>query len=136
MTLKIICSRNIAKNLFLFINFPANISVLDVRKNICKNGAVPFLDAQELHFWSTLKANTFIFLYTSVRKFLFQRGNKILSGERVAVWEVANNFMKVDGSLGLVKCYIQSLILIEIFGNSTIFHTLSITIYHFPCVIH
>ena len=55
MTLKIICSRNVGKNLFLFINFPANTFLLDVRKNICKNGAVIFLGAQELHSWSTLK---------------------------------------------------------------------------------
>ena len=55
MTLKIICSRNVGKNLFLFINFPANTFLLDVRKNIYKNGAVIFLGAQELHSWSTLK---------------------------------------------------------------------------------
>ena len=55
MTLKIICSRNVGKNLFLFINFPANTFLLDVRKNIYKNGAVIFLSAQELHSWSTLK---------------------------------------------------------------------------------
>ena len=42
----------------------------------------PFLDAQELHSWSTLKANACIFLYISLRKFLFQRRSKVLSGKR------------------------------------------------------
>ena len=37
-----------------------------VRKNSC---TAPFLDAQELHSWSTLKANFHVFLYISVGKF-------------------------------------------------------------------
>ena len=48
-----------------------------VRKNI---RTAPFLDAQELYSWSTLKANVCIFLYISDRTFLFQRRSKILSG--------------------------------------------------------
>ena len=62
----------IVKTLFHFTHFPTNT---------CRNVAVPFLDAQELHSWSTLKANVCIFLYISVRKFVFHRSNKILSGE-------------------------------------------------------
>ena len=56
LTLKIICSRNTAKNICI----------------------TPFLDAQERNFWSTLKANVCIFLYISVRIF-FQRRSNILS---------------------------------------------------------
>ena len=49
-----------------------------VRKNI---GTAPFLDAQELHSWSTLNANVCIFLHISLRKFLFRRRSKLLSAE-------------------------------------------------------
>ena len=76
LTLKIICSRNTAKNLSDFKDFPADMFLLGVRENIC---TAIFLDTQELHFWSTLKANVYIFLYISVRKFLFQRCSNILS---------------------------------------------------------
>ena len=62
----------IVKTLFHFTHFPANTS---------RNVTVPFLDAQELHSWSTLKANVCIFLYISVRKFVFHRSSKILSGD-------------------------------------------------------
>ena len=86
------------------------------QKNIC---TAPFLDAQELHSWSTLKANVCIFLYISLRKFLFQRRSKVLSGKgwdvggwitslsRLAVWAFQND--------------LQFFILIDIFKNSTIF---------------
>ena len=46
LTLKIICSRNTVKNLSDFTNFPANMFLFGVRKNIW---AAPFLDAKELH---------------------------------------------------------------------------------------
>ena len=46
-----------------FANFPANMFQFSVRKNIC---AALFLDTQELHSWSTLKANICVFLYISV----------------------------------------------------------------------
>ena len=64
----------------------------------------PFLDAQELHSWSTLKANACIFLYISLRKFLFQRRSKVLSGKR---WDGGrlNNFLKVVRCLGLAKYF-------------------------------
>ena len=77
LTLKIICSRNIAKNVSDFTNFLANIFLFGVRKNIC---TAPFLDAQELHSWSTLRTNVFVFLYISLTKFLFLRRSKVLSG--------------------------------------------------------
>ena len=59
---------------FWFKNFPADMFLFGVSKNIC---TAPFLDAQELHSWSTLKENVSIFQYISVRKVLFQRGSKI-----------------------------------------------------------
>ena len=62
-----ICSRNTAKNLSDFKKFPADMFLLGVRENIC---TAPFLDTQELNFWSTLKANICILLYISVRNFL------------------------------------------------------------------
>ena len=77
-TLEKICSHNIAKNLSHFTNFPANIWL--VSKNFLHStSTAPFLGAQELHSRSTLKANVSIFLYISVRKFLFQRRRKLLS---------------------------------------------------------
>ena len=60
-------------------NFPANMFLFGVRKNIC---TAPFLDAQELDSWSTLKANVWIFMYISIRKLLLQRRSKILFGEK------------------------------------------------------
>ena len=74
---KIICSRHTDKNLSAFTNILANMFRFGVRKNIC---TLPFLGVQELHFWNTLKANLCIYLYNSVRKFLFQRRSKILYG--------------------------------------------------------
>ena len=46
LTSKIICSRNAAKNLCDFTNFPVNMFLFGARKNIC---TYPFLDGQELH---------------------------------------------------------------------------------------
>ena len=55
-------------------------------------------------FLSTLKANVHIFLDISVRKFLFQRSNNILSdGEWIG--ERLNNFFKAAQFLGFVKCF-------------------------------
>ena len=54
VTLKIICSRNKAKKFFHLTNFLAKTFLFGVRKNIWKNGAVPFLDAQELPFLEAL----------------------------------------------------------------------------------
>ena len=64
--------RNTAKNLSDFTNFWSSLFPFFVRKNI--------FTSQELHSWSTLKANIYIFLYIFVRTFLFQRRSKILSG--------------------------------------------------------
>ena len=63
LALKTICYRNAAKNLSDFTNFPANMFLIGVRKNIC---TVSFLDAQEVHSWSTSKGNVCIFLYIAV----------------------------------------------------------------------
>ena len=98
---KITCSQNTAKKLSQFTNFPANMFLFGVRKIIC---TAPFPDAQELLSWSTLKANAYIFLYISLRKFLFQRLSKILSGGMGGWWRL-NNFLKAARCLGLVKCF-------------------------------
>ena len=95
LTLKIICSQNTAKKLSQFTNFPANMVLFVVRKKIC---TAPFPDVQELLSRRTLKENVYIFLYISLRKVLFRRRSKILSGgmwgggtlknflRRLAVW--------------------------------------------------
>ena len=69
LTLKIIWSRNTAKKLSDFTNFPANMVPCGAKKNIY---TTPFLDAQELHSWSTFKANVCIFLYISLKKIYFR----------------------------------------------------------------
>ena len=99
--LKIKCSQNTAKKIYQFPNFPANMLLFGVRKNIC---TAPFPDAQELLSWSTLKANVCIFLYISLRKILFQRRSKILSGD-MGGWGRMNNFLKAACCLTLVKCF-------------------------------
>ena len=126
MTLKVICSCIIARNFFHFTNFAGNMFLLCVRKRIYVNGAVPFLDAQELHSWSTLKANVCIFLYISIRNFLFQRSSMILfSGNRWGVgdgWIIFLRRIVVWVSSYVIQFFIQ----IEIFRNLTIFHTSTI----------
>ena len=119
MTLKIICSPNIAKNPFHFTNFPANTFLIGVGKNIFRNGAVPFLDTQQLHSWSTLKANACVFLYISVRK-----SSKILYGGGWVGggWLWLNDFLKADRCLDHLKCY-------------TIFH-FNWNIWKFNCFSH
>ena len=89
--------RSTAKNLSEFTNFPVSMFLCGVRKNIC---TTPFLDAQELHFWITLKANVCMFLYISLKKFHFRGvvlsggggmgGNWIISSWRVAVLALQN----------------------------------------------
>ena len=60
LKLKITCSQNTAKTPSQFTNFPASMFLFGVRKSIC---TAPFPDAQELLYWTTLKANVCIFLY-------------------------------------------------------------------------
>ena len=55
-------------------NFPAKIFLFGVRKDLC---TAPFMDAQELHSGSILKAKVCIFLYISRRKYLFHRHTSI-----------------------------------------------------------
>ena len=88
-----IYSRNTAKNLTHFTNFPANMFLVGVRKSIC---TAPFLKAKELHFRSTWKASVCIFEYIPVRKFLFQWHRKLLSGGDL------NNFVK---AVHCLKCF-------------------------------
>ena len=77
-----------------FTNFPANMFLVDVRKNIC---TVPFLDAQELHSRSTWKANVCTFLYISVRKFFSVRNLSLVGGMGL------NNFLEAAHCLCLKK---------------------------------
>ena len=72
LAMKIIYFRNTVKNFSLFTDIPVNIFLLGVRKDIC---TASFLTPKNC----ILKANVFIFLYISVRKFVFQRRSKILS---------------------------------------------------------
>ena len=63
---------------FWLYKFSTNMFLFGVWKNVC---TAPFLDAQEFHSWRTLKANVCILLYISLRRFLFQRRSKVLSGK-------------------------------------------------------
>ena len=124
-SLDTICSRNTARNLSDFTNFPANmfLFVFGVRKNIC---SASFLDAQEPHSWSTLKAYVCIFLYISVRKLLFQRRSKILfAGGESWGWIISLRRIVVWASWNDLKFFF----LIEIFGNWTIFQHFYNSIY-------
>ena len=69
------------------------------KKNIY---TAPFLDAQERHYRSTLKANVCIYLYISLRKFLSQRRIKLLSG---FVFYLLNNFLEVAHCFGPRKMF-------------------------------
>ena len=69
LKLKITCSQNTAKKLSQFTNFPANMFLFGVSKNI---RTTPFPDVQELLSRRTLKANVCIFLYISLRNFFFK----------------------------------------------------------------
>ena len=71
MTLKIICSRNIAKNIFHFTKFSANIFLFGVRKNICRNGAVLFLDAQEMQQFLEHIEGKCLYISVYLRKKIF-----------------------------------------------------------------
>ena len=93
------------KNLFHFTIFP-NMFLFRVRKSICRNCAIPFLDVEGLHSWSTLKENVCILLYISSKKSSFQWSCKTLScgegGWMAGGWII---FFKADRSLDFVKCY-------------------------------
>ena len=101
LTLTTNCSRNTAKTLLDFTNFPANMFLFGIRNNIC-TGSLP--DAQKPHSWNTLKLNVCIFLYISVLKFLFQRRSKILSGEGWVGGRL-KSVLKAARCLDLVKCF-------------------------------
>ena len=59
-----------------FTNFPVNVFLFGVRKHLY---CIIFW-LQRTNSSSTLKANVCIYLYISVRKYLFQRRSKIFSG--------------------------------------------------------
>ena len=71
--------QKIAKNDHSFCNTvllkkPTNMFLFGVMKNIC---ITLFLDAQELHCWSILKANICIFVYIFTWKLFFDRPTSI-----------------------------------------------------------
>ena len=86
LKLKIICSQNTAKKLSQFTNFPADIFLFGVRKNLC---TASFPDAYELLSSTTLKANVCIFLYISLRKFCF----KDLARFYLVAWGVGEDWI-------------------------------------------
>ena len=96
---KKIYSCNTAKNFTHFINFPAHMFLIGLWKKICTKS---FLNAQELYSWRTVKANVYIYLYISVRKFLLQRCRKFLYGERGGGLK---NFLKTTQYLSLIKSF-------------------------------
>ena len=109
---------------FWLKNFSSKHVSVWCQKNIC---TAPFLDAQELHSSSSLKANVCIFLYIPVRDILFQRRSKILSSEG-SFGVTQNDFLNVARRLGSENV-LQFLIFIEIFRNSTVFQHLNTPIY-------
>ena len=78
-----------------FTNFPANIFLIGVRKNISK---APFLDLEELHSWSTWKENFYMFLQISIKQ-NFQWYRMLLSGG----W--LNYFLEAALCISLIKCF-------------------------------
>ena len=101
------------------LHYYTNINSLDIENNMppqhnqepfwlykfsANMFTAPFLDAQELHSWGTLKANACIFLYISLRKFLSHRRSKVLSGKG---WDGGrlNNFLKAACCMGLLKYF-------------------------------
>ena len=88
-----------------------------VRRNTC---TTPFLNAQELHFCSTLKANVCIFLYISLKKHCFR---DVASFYLVVGgwWGWQNKFLKAVRSLALAKYFTTFYNFLTIFENSTIF---------------
>ena len=82
-------------------SFPANgFLFVSGKKKICTS---PFLDTQELHSSSTLKANVYISVYL-LKKMFFQRRSKILAGGMRSGWRLSN-FLRAACCLDLVKCF-------------------------------
>ena len=101
---------------FWLYKFSVKMFLFGVRKNIC---TATFLDAQELHCWSTLKANVCIFLHISLRKFLFQICSKVLSGKE---WDGRGWITSLRQlAVPVLQNVLQFFILIGSFENSTTF---------------
>ena len=79
------------------------------RKNIC---TTPFFGAQQLHSWSTLKANVCIFLYISLKKIIFQRRFYLVVGGLGGGWKFLMQL-----TVWTLQNVLQYFILIEIFEN-------------------
>ena len=101
LKLKLKCSQNTAKKPSQFKNFPADMFLFGVRKNIC---IASFPDAQGLLSWNTLKANICMFLYISLRKFYF----KDLPRFYLVVWGVGGGWIiSLRGLSTLLKLKLQ-----------------------------
>ena len=80
-----------------FTNFFFFLFLFGFRKKYCTGS---FVDTQKLHCRNTWKAKVCIFLYISIRKFLFQRRRKL----SVVTGGGLDNFLMEAHCLGLVKC--------------------------------
>ena len=111
---------NTARKLSGFTNFLANMFLCGVRKNIC---TASFLDTQELHSWSNMKANICIFLYIFLKRILFSRRSNVLSGGGGVGGGMGGDWIKFlkRFAVWVLQNVLHFFILIEIFENSTIF---------------
>ena len=118
LKLKIIYSQNTARKLYQFTNVPANMFMFGVRKIF----VLPHFLMSQNYFLEELWNQMSVFLYISLRKVLFQRCSKILSGDG---WERLNNFLKVACCLDLVK-YFTIFHFNSHFANFNFFSSISI----------
>ena len=75
--------------------------LVGVRKNIY---TAPFLDAQELHYQSTWKANVCILMLYCIYCVFH---SKMFAPEtyEAFIWWALNNLLQADLCLGLIKCF-------------------------------
>ena len=112
LTLKIISSRNTAKNISGFTNFPVNMYLFGVRKDICtqyfltpKNCTLEALWKEtSVYFFMSLSLYFLISLYFFI-KFLLQTRSKFLSGGGWDWGGRLNNFLKAARCLGFAHCF-------------------------------
>ena len=110
LTLKMICSLNIAKSLFDFTNFKQTCFYLVSEKIFALHHFLTPKNWILETLWKYISVlNVCVFLYISLRKILFQRRSKVLSGKECdgegrGVGRL-NNFLKAACCLGLAQCF-------------------------------
>ena len=112
LTLKIICSRNTAKNISGFTNFPVYMLLFGVRKDICtqyfltpKNCTLEVLwKERSVYFFMSLSLYFLISLYFFI-KFLLQTRSKFFSGGGWDWRGGLSNFLKAASCLGFAHCF-------------------------------